>query len=146
MSWAWEQEGISAPAKLVLLALADHADDSGKCWPGTRLVAEKCGISRSTLGRHLVTLKERGLVEVRPRWRDDKGQTTNIYLLAVPTLSTDETVGADRRDGRVTKAATRFLTRQREPSNNHSRAGAGENGRLSRRDLVKLDAERHRGN
>jgi len=42
-SWAWRQR-LTATQKLVLLALADHADHEGICWPGMVGVAKKQGL------------------------------------------------------------------------------------------------------
>lgn len=61
MTWAWEQDLRMGP-KLVLLALADHSDGNGVCWPGHELIAEKCGISRQTVTEHLNALEALGLV------------------------------------------------------------------------------------
>ncbi len=40
MNWAWEQR-LPPNSKLILMALADSADEIGKCWPRVRLIAEK---------------------------------------------------------------------------------------------------------
>jgi hypothetical protein len=34
--WAFEKEGLSPAAKLVLILLADWADESGMAWPKQR--------------------------------------------------------------------------------------------------------------
>ncbi|MGE5451100.1 MAG: helix-turn-helix domain-containing protein [Acidobacteriota bacterium] len=36
MHWAWEQR-LAPSLKLVLMALADAADDEGQCWPSVRM-------------------------------------------------------------------------------------------------------------
>ena len=61
MTWAWEQDLKTGP-KLVLVALADHSDGSGVCWPGHDLVAEKCGLSRQTVVEHIASLEAAGLL------------------------------------------------------------------------------------
>lgn len=151
MRWAWEQSDISAPAELVLMALADHANDQGACWPSTRRLAEKCNMTRGTLWRHVVTLKAKGLVDVEPRISETGSQTSNLYLLAVSPLPTDETGvptshsgGADKWDRGVPKVGTGILNPQLEPPINQRVGRAVVNRpRPSRADLVKLDEERY---
>lgn len=44
MQWAWQQP-LRSSTKIVLLALADYADTSGRCWPNIATLAKKCGLS-----------------------------------------------------------------------------------------------------
>lgn len=80
LAWAWAQD-IPTATKVVLMALADHADDDGICWPGVKGVAEKCGISRRNTRRHISKLISLRLVESMIRVRSDGSQTSNIYVL-----------------------------------------------------------------
>ncbi len=61
MTWAWEQD-LKPGAKLVLVALADHSDNDGVCWPGQAHIAEKCGLSRQTVSQQLDQLEAAGLL------------------------------------------------------------------------------------
>jgi hypothetical protein len=56
MNWAWEQE-VRGGGLLVLLALADHADNDGICWPGQAHLAEKTKLSRQTVNEQLSHLE-----------------------------------------------------------------------------------------
>lgn len=60
MSWVWEQH-LASTTKLVLLALADHADDEGTCWPRINGVAAKCGVSDRTVQRVLQKAQDNGV-------------------------------------------------------------------------------------
>ena len=79
-AWAWQVE-IGGVAKLVLVALADHADDKGICWPGARGLASKCGVTERTIRANLKQLAEQGLIEAEERKRDDGSQASNRYYL-----------------------------------------------------------------
>ncbi|MEL7820991.1 helix-turn-helix domain-containing protein, partial [Pseudomonas aeruginosa] len=46
MNWAWEQP-LSPVPKLVLMALADNADDHGYCWPKMKTIAVAVNPSRT---------------------------------------------------------------------------------------------------
>ncbi|MDK9757652.1 helix-turn-helix domain-containing protein [Vibrio sp. D173a] len=70
----------NATRKLVLLKLADNANDNGVCWPSYEYIADMCEIDRRTVMRHIKTLEEMGFVSVRTR-KGEKGNSTNIYQL-----------------------------------------------------------------
>lgn len=80
MNWAWGVR-LSPTLKLLLMALADIADDDGVCWPGIALLAKKCCVSDRTVQRLLVLLQGGGLLVVEPRFRSDGSRTSNRYLL-----------------------------------------------------------------
>ena len=82
MVWAWGLN-LPAPVKLVLLALADHADDQGVCWPGIRGVANKCNLSHRSVQRHVQDMVARGMVRVEERFRADGSRSSNLYRLSV---------------------------------------------------------------
>ena len=84
MTWAWS---IALPptSKLVLMALADIADDNGVCWPSHPVLAAKCSMTDRSVRRVLNLLQAEKLVFVERRYRTDGSQTSNRYRLAVPT-------------------------------------------------------------
>ena len=84
MTWAWS---IALPptSKLVLMALADIADDLGACWPSHPTLAAKCSLTDRTLRRVLCLLQAQKLVFIQPRFKTDGSRTSNRYQLAVDT-------------------------------------------------------------
>jgi len=82
MNWAWEVD-LPPALKLVLLKLADRANDDGECWPGQASVAKACGIGARTLVRHIATLEQMGLIKTEKRYGQDGKRSTNIYLLSL---------------------------------------------------------------
>lgn len=66
--------------KLVLLKLADNANDQGECWPSYSYVADQCEISRRSVMGHLNALIKVGLISKQLR-KGVKGNSSNIYLL-----------------------------------------------------------------
>lgn len=81
-SWAWEQDLKQGP-KLVLLALADHADNSGICWPGHESVAEKTGCTTRSVIEHIKILSEADLLTVEERRREGGQRASNRYILHI---------------------------------------------------------------
>ena len=69
MNWAWEQPVAKATNKLVLLALADHANADGECWPSMKRIAERSDISPRHVSRAINELIDLGLVEKAGRRR-----------------------------------------------------------------------------
>jgi len=79
LNWAFSQE-LAASPKLTLLALADHADDDGICWPGVTGLAKKTSQSERTIQRRLVELQEAGYLR-----SEERIGRTNLYHLILPT-------------------------------------------------------------
>ena len=80
MTWAWS---ISLPPtpKLVLMALADIADDKGVCWPSHASLALKCSLTDRTVRRVLTHLQNTALIEVEPRFSPNGSRSSNRYRL-----------------------------------------------------------------
>ena len=88
-TWAWSLEEIMGSEALVLLALADQANDEGLCWPSQEKLAPKARQSVSTLRRSLRSLEKMGLLTTITR-SSTRGRRSNLYLLhigAKPDLS-----------------------------------------------------------
>ena len=82
MAWAWSTRLPPMP-KLVLMALADDADDNGFCFPSQRRLAWKCTISERTARRMVSLLASKSYVTIEPRFSKDRSRTSNAYRLAV---------------------------------------------------------------
>ncbi len=82
MNWAWKQQ-VAPTVKLVLMSLADAADDHGVCWPSLPTVARKCNISPRTVRRMVRELVAGGLLRCEPRFRHDGSSSSNRYTLAL---------------------------------------------------------------
>lgn len=70
-------------AKVMLLALAEHADQSGYCFPGLRRLATMCEVSESTARRMIKLLASRGFVTVERRFNKNGSCRSNGYRLAI---------------------------------------------------------------
>ena len=72
MTEVWDHSEAEGTALLVMLALADHADDETRsCWPSIGRIARKCRVHPDTARRHLHALEE--LCEINIQ--DQKGGT-----------------------------------------------------------------------
>ncbi len=64
MSQAWEQSDVGGSELLLLLALADFANDEGVCWPSTPQLAKKIRLSDRQTQRLIDKLANDGYVEI----------------------------------------------------------------------------------
>lgn len=74
-------EDVRGLGRLVFLALADHADAQGRCWPSVGQLARKCACSERTVRRQLAQLQRRGLLAVERRHKAHGGTDTSVYRL-----------------------------------------------------------------
>ncbi|MGP4905156.1 helix-turn-helix domain-containing protein [Psychrobacter faecalis] len=76
---------IGNPArKLVLLKLADQANDNGLCWPSYATVAKACEVDRRTVIRHIKKLEEDGFLTIEKTYDKEAGKNfNNRYHLTI---------------------------------------------------------------
>ncbi|HDZ9519187.1 TPA: helix-turn-helix domain-containing protein [Klebsiella pneumoniae] len=69
--------------KLVLIKLADNANDSGECWPSYKYIADHCECSKSAVRDHIDALISMGLLvkENRQGVKNGKGNASNLYCM-----------------------------------------------------------------
>ena len=80
MSWTFEQSPTEGSERLVLLALADNANDEGVCWPSLNTIARKCSLERRSVIRLVAQLVDKGLLTVQRRW-EGITNLTNLYRI-----------------------------------------------------------------
>jgi hypothetical protein len=86
VAWALEQR-IPAGPKLVLVALANHADHtSGLCWPSVALIAHEASCSPRAVYRFVADLTRNGYVSVQKKRGKDGKQRSNNYWLTFDRL------------------------------------------------------------
>lgn len=66
--------------KLVLIKLADNANDQGECWPSYQHIADQCEIGRSTVKLHIRELEKSGLVRREFRRKGELNQSNVFHL------------------------------------------------------------------
>lgn len=76
--WVRDLDGrLRGPARALLWALADRANDAGECWPSERRMARESGVSYAQVRRLLDLLVEHGVLEeLKPR----AGTRPAVYL------------------------------------------------------------------
>ena len=77
ITWAFRQQ-LTPSEKLVLLTIADFADDQNKCWPNQTTLSKRTGLSRQTINKKLATLEKEGLIKREARWHTSNMTHLNI--------------------------------------------------------------------
>ncbi len=112
----------SATRKLILLKLADNADDSGRCWPSQKYLTEACEISERSLRDHLKRLEEDGFITAIPKhengMRVGTEYTINIDALQ-ETKHARQILPVDRQISPSLPAESAATPRQNLPPNRH---------------------------
>jgi len=89
MVWALDTPVGDTKCKLVLIALADHADDDRfQCWPLVDRLAKRVEFSRRTVYRCLDQLEQRGFIKHEIRRADSGWMMSPLFTLLVPTRGT----------------------------------------------------------
>ena len=79
MTAVWEREDLTSTHKLVLLALADWANDEGLCWPSINRLAVKASLTTRGIQKSIRTLEQLGFVR-----REEVAGKGNRYWLTIP--------------------------------------------------------------
>ncbi|WP_048955179.1 helix-turn-helix domain-containing protein [Haemophilus influenzae] len=86
---------VGNPArKLVLLKLADNANDDGICFPSYQYIADKCEMTRRSAISHIECLIKMGLVSKKERKNKD-GSISNLYFLHLEQGSENFALGGE---------------------------------------------------
>src|SRR3954467_775892 len=83
VGWAMEQTCGSSTTKLVLVKLADNANEEGFCFPSIDLIVRHTELSERAVRAHLKRLEELGLIRVERRMEDNV-HFRNRYFLNIP--------------------------------------------------------------
>lgn len=67
---------------LLMLALADYADQTGKCWPSKETLARRSRVSKRTVDKYINKLSENGWLEITYLG----GRKSNVYTLNIDKI------------------------------------------------------------
>lgn len=96
MSKVWELD-LKSTDKFVLIALADHANDDGECYPSYTTIMAKTGLSDQGLRNIINRLIKLGRLSRETRTRDNNSTTSNLYKIHADTTPND--IGGEGQRG-----------------------------------------------
>ena len=85
MRWAWETQILTRTQKIILLSMADRANDAGECWPSIRRLCLDTNCSDRTVQRSIKAIEKLGLITCERV----SGKTTVYKLLEAPLSPED---------------------------------------------------------
>lgn len=123
MSQVWDHNCSSHTQKLVLLALADNANDEGSCWPSIATISQKCQLSERCVYEQVGRLVKSHLLSIK----SGGGNRSNVYQLHLRKHTPERHAGVNAMQGTPEQDAPLPLntvqgTPERhagEPSDNH---------------------------
>ena len=91
ITWAFRQS-LTPSEKLVLLTLADYADDENKCWPKQETLSTRTGLTRPTIALKMKSLENAGLLT-----RQKRQYSSDMTFLNVDVTTTNEKTKAQTK-------------------------------------------------
>lgn len=82
MSAIFESTSLSPTERLIMLALADHADDSGRCYPSILRLCQRTGLSERAVQTNIRKLSGQGYIKIIPG--GGKGNSNLYFISANP--------------------------------------------------------------
>lgn len=128
MAWASKAKTRNTVTKLVLLMLANYADDEHSAFPSYAHLADLCECTERTVKRAIKELQDQGLLEVQRRFKDGR-QTANRYVIQVGSLGVTNMPPSgvtNMTPSGVTKTTPYTVTRIQSEGNNNHRPAKGD--------------------
>ena len=129
-------QGLKPTEKLILVILANYADENGSCYPSHQHLADIVGLKdHKGVQKIIKQFKERGLLTIEPRYNASGGQTSNRYHLKLnqaphrlspppPAVVTTTNTKEDTKDNLYTAEFLTFWSHYPRRVNKHEAAKA----------------------
>ena len=100
------ESSLPSRAKTVMFYLVNRSNKELTCFPAIPTIAREIGLSERTVQRALKELVEEGFVEKSSRYRENGGQSSNLYRLDVEKnrKSEETNIEADESESNVKNA------------------------------------------
>ena len=86
---------ITKRATLVIFYLINRADKEMTCFPGIKTIASDCNMSKRTVQRALNDLLEAEMIIKDSRFRENRGQSSNLYTLCIADQNSNEIIDTE---------------------------------------------------
>lgn len=106
MAQVWEHANSEGTELLVLLAMADFADDNGTCWPSMKAIAKRVRRSDRAVRSIIRNLEARGVLEC-PEKAGGRGRS-NRYLIVIKAEAQTSEYYADEKAEKAEAQTSEF--------------------------------------
>lgn len=93
--WAWEL-ALPLSAKIVLVRLADQANDDGHCWPSVGSIAATLGVTERWVRGLIASLETQGHIKRVSQYRSNGSQASTLYLVGAAAIARGVDLDAPR--------------------------------------------------
>lgn len=92
-------QGVRDTEKLLLIVLANYADENMQCWPSQERLAKDTCMSVRSVGRCFAGLEKVGYVERHQRRRDDGFRASDLIVLRLdsPAIMSHDSLSPDKQ-------------------------------------------------
>ncbi|MEP1441755.1 MAG: helix-turn-helix domain-containing protein [Hyphomicrobiales bacterium] len=107
VAWAISQRVGSPTGKVLLMCLANYANEKGECWPSQKTISQEAELGERATRDWLRKLEDHGFIERRRRNRGDGSRTSDLIILNLSKQSepAQETLPA-KSAGRLNQPAS----------------------------------------
>ena len=97
VAWAISQRVGSPTGKVLLMCLANYANESGECWPSQKTISREAELSERSTRDWLQKLEVQGFITRSRRHRSDGSRTSDFVVLnlARPQNSDEKSLAAE---------------------------------------------------
>jgi hypothetical protein len=131
MSWVWENGPTDQGELLVMLALADFANDAGKCWPSMQSIARKARLTERGAQKIVRRLQSAGMLSI-VTGGGRGGCNTYIVNTGNPEQETPNDVHPEPRSPRTTGHKPRTRVQETPNTGSPEPSGTVKNRQQSR--------------
>ena len=121
MAKVWDIDLGNPIRKLIMLKLADNANDHGVCWPSVEGIARHCDCSERSVKSHISELKNMGLLEIKRQFNQSNYYTITLGAGDAPLKQGQEMPrrwagDAPEQGQEIPKQGQEMPTNHKEPS------------------------------
>lgn len=79
-------DGLPTNEQVVLVWLWKYSNENGTCFPSLMTLGRNCDMSKTTVVKALAGLEARGMVSKSSTYREDGGQSHNVYTVHITPI------------------------------------------------------------
>ena len=125
VAWAISQQVGGPAGKVLLMCLANYADEKGLCWPSQATISREAELCERTTRDWLKKLEQMGFIERTERRREDGSRTSDFIHLCMDKAPSGDDGAPNCKDAKTlqNKQAAESAGRSQQPANDAGSPG-----------------------